>query len=78
MSVVVMKLVTYLCHMGSSYIHATKYYKNIRIESCFVEALGHDFCCIYSGLLDLGLEILASVLEGCFVGKQTKIRASAA
>lgn len=55
--------------MGSSYIHATKHYKNVRIESCFVEVLGNDFCCVYSGLLDLDLEILASVLKGCFVGK---------
>lgn len=44
-------------------------YKNIRMESGFVEVLGNDFCCVYSGLLDLGLEIVASVLEGCFVGK---------
>lgn len=44
-------------------------YKNIRIESGFVEVLGNDFCCVYSGLLDLGLEIVASVLEECFVGK---------
>jgi len=64
--VVVKKLMT---QSYSLKFYATKYYKNIRIKTCFVEVLGNDFCCVYSGLLDLSLEILVNVLEGCFVGK---------
>lgn len=53
--------------MGSSWIRVTKYFINVRLE-----VLGSVWCCVHSGLLDNGLEIIASALgvllaggEGC-------------
>lgn len=42
--------------MGLSWIHVAKYFLNIRLE-----VLGSVWCCVHSGLLDNGLEIIARV-----------------
>lgn len=42
--------------MGFSCIHVAKYFLNVRLE-----VLGSVWCCVHSGLLDNGLEIIARV-----------------
>lgn len=42
--------------MGLSCIHVAKYFLNVRLE-----VLGSVWCCVHSGLLDNGLEIIAGV-----------------